>query len=130
MGRGTKVGAIIASITALLTSLAVIVFLILGLCEVFPLDSDKANEYHIVFIADDHVLYDHYLVKGTKIEMDFAVPGKPDDEKATDYRFIGWDTNNDNIVNPIPSRAYGTFTAVAVYSGTQRTITPTSEESI
>ena len=127
MGKGTKVGAIIASITALLSSVAVIVFLILGLCGVFTLDSPSANKYHITFIANEQVLLDEYITKGELIPTDFTVPGKPDDKKTVNYKFIGWDTNGDNIANPIPTRAYRTFTAVALYVGVPRDFDPAHE---
>ena len=119
MGKGTKIGAIIGSIMALLSSLAVIVFLILGLCGVFGLDDDKANTYHVVFVADEKVLYDEYLVKGTKLDVKIYVPRKPNDDEYKNYKFIGWDTNGDYIVNPLPSRVYYSFTAVAIYAGTR-----------
>ena len=119
MGTSTKIGAIIGSIAALLSSLAVIVFLILGLCGIFELDSDRANTYHVVFVANEQVLFDEYIVKGNKVETNFTVPGKPDDAEGINYKFVGWDTNGDNIVNPVPIRVYYSFTAVAIYSGTR-----------
>jgi len=118
LGKTTKIGAIVGSLLGLLSSVAVITFLVLGLCGVFPLDNEEVNKYHIVFVANEKVLSDEYYNRGELINTDFRVPSKPDDDKATDYHFIGWDTNGDNLVNVVPVRAYRTFTAVAIYKGT------------
>ena len=129
MDKSTKIGAVLGSIIALLSSVAVIVFLILGLCGVFELDSDRANRYRVTFVANEQVLFDEYIEKGTKLDVNFTVPGKPDDEEAINYKFVGWDTNGDNIVNPVPIRVYYTFTAVAIYSGTRVVVESTSNAS-
>lgn len=115
MGRFTKVGAIVACITALVSSLAVVVFLILGLIGVFPLDSDTPNVYRVQFVANGHVLSDHEYVKGERINTDFIVPSKPDDEKGIDYEFIGWDYTGEGFPDIIPTRAYIGFSANALY---------------
>ena len=127
LDRTTKIGAIVGSILGLVTSVSVITFLILGLCGVFGLNDDEVKKYHIVFIANDKVLEDEYYAKGQPINTDFTVPSKPDDDLATDYKFVGWDTDGDNLINLIPMRAYKTFTAVALYRG--NAIKVTSEET-
>ena len=76
MDKTTRIGAIVGGLLALISSLGVIVFLILGLCGVFGLDSESANKYHIVFVANEITLYDQTLTRGSKIETDFIVPGK------------------------------------------------------
>jgi len=116
MGRTTKVGAILASILALLLSVAVIVFLILGMCGVFGLDSPTANQYRVTFVANNMVLSDHTYLRGEDIITDdIVVPSKPDDEYGLDYYFVGWDTNGNNIPNPVPTKAYSNINAVAIY---------------
>ena len=127
-GKSTKVGAIIGSWLALIAMLATITFLILSMVGVFQLDNGSVNHYRVRFIANDEVLSNEVYQRGDKIETDFTVPGKPDDEYGLDYTFVGWDTNGDKIANIVPTRAYRTFDAVAIYrAGT--TLYPEEEET-
>ena len=114
----TKIGAIVGSVIGLFASLAIVVFMILSIAGVFPFTSNTINHYQVRFIANDKILFSQIYQRGEKIEANVTVPSKPNDKYGHDYVFLGWDTNGDSIVNPVPTRAYSTFDAVAIYRAT------------
>lgn len=122
--------SLFASITGLVTSVTLIVFMVLAIIGIFPLEGQGVNRYRVRFSALGYVLSDKVYDRGELIDTDFVIPVRPDDEEGKEYRFLGWDTNRDRIVNLIPMRAYMNIDAVAVYRAAKDPDRPSEEESI
>lgn len=107
LGKFTKILAITASILVILPCLAIAVFGVLDVAQVFPLLSEPRS-YRVKFISDEIVLFDQLYLRGEKLEVDIT-PTHGED------KFVGWDIDGNNIPDVIPSRVYMNIVAEAIW---------------
>ena len=109
-----RVFGIIGASLALASTLALATFLILDLAGVNELVSDDPRYYIAEFISEDEDVSYKVYTRGEKIEKPANPTHSPKENYI--YTFKGWDLNGDHISDAIPSKAYYSFKAVAIYS--------------
>lgn len=110
----------------ILASLTVITTLTMNMLEIFPLESpDGPREYWIQFESEGRLLFDNHFKRGEK----FNKPADPTHSPVEGYSFTfrGWDISGDGNPDIIPSHAYYSFLAVAVFH--RRSVKPLPKSS-
>ena len=102
---------------AIVSSITLITMLSLNLMEVVPLEANGPREYWVQFVSEDRILFDKTYRRGEEISK----PSNPTHSEDEYYMYIfrGWDITDDNTPDIIPSHAYFSFLAVAVYQRRQ-----------
>lgn len=80
-------------------------------------NEDGPRNYWVQFQSEDRLLLDMNYRRGEVID----IPGNPthSEDEYFKYTFRGWDISGDNTPDLIPSRAYYSFLAVAVFQKIQ-----------
>lgn len=112
----------------LLSCFALITVMIMDIAGFNLLEAEQPRMYWIQFQSEERILVDLNYRRGEKIDK----PGDPKHSKDEyfEYTFRGWDISGDNSPDFIPSHAYYSFLAVAVFQKRQIKPLPksTSEE--
>ena len=101
----------------LISCFALIITLVMDISGLNTLESEGPRNYWIQFQSEERFLVDMNYRRGEKIDKP-ADPTHSEDEYFK-YVFRGWDISGDNNPDFIPSRAYYSFLAVAVYQKIQ-----------
>lgn len=102
----------------IVSSLTLVTLLVMDVMELNQLESpDGPREYWIQFESEGQIKFDNHYRRGEKINKP-ADPTHSSDEYYS-YIFRGWDISGDNNPDIIPSHAYYSFLAVAVYQRRQ-----------
>ena len=101
----------------LITCFGLVSLLVMDIIGLNIVEIDKPRIYWIQFKTEERFLVDMRFERGKKID----IPGNPSHSKDEyfEYTFRGWDISGDNTPDFIPSRAYYSFLAVAVYQKRQ-----------
>ena len=113
----------------LLSCFALIFFLLMDIIGLNILENENgARRYWVQFQSEDRLLIDMNYRRGEKIDK----PGNPthSENEYYKYTFRGWDISGDNTPDFIPSHAYYSFLAVAVFQKIQiKPVPKSSSES-
>lgn len=106
--------------TALLTLLASIVLIftmVLNITGLNVFEIEGPRIYWIQFESEERIISDIKYKRGEAVEL----PPNPkhSEDEYFKYEFRGWDISGDNVPDIIPSHAYYSFLAEAVYQKTQ-----------
>lgn len=102
----------------LLTCFSLIVLLVMDIAGLNILENeDGPRNYWVQFQSEERLLLDMNYRRGEVIDK----PGNPthSEDEYFKYTFRGWDISGDNNPDFIPSRAYYSFLAVAVFQKIQ-----------
>ena len=111
----------------LLSCFALITMLIMDIAGLNLIENeDGPRNYWIQFQSEDRLLLDMNYRRGEVID----VPGNPthSEDEYNKYVFRGWDINGDHTPDFIPTRAYYSFLAIAVFQTIQVKSMPKQEE--
>ena len=108
--KAWKVSTILVCIFVFVPCLALGTLGILHLCGVTPMQDSSTHIYHVRFYDDDtnQVYYTEEIIRGGKLRYTY----KPTREG---YKFRGWDTNNNNFPNIVPTRIFRDINARALW---------------
>lgn len=121
--RGTKKQRFVRSVgmwsavLMLLSSVALIAVLIMDLLGLNYLLLETPRTYWVQFENEGEIFFDRKYRRGETIDK----PKNPthSEEEYFSYTFRGWDINGDRTPDAIPSHAFYSFLAVAVYQKKQ-----------
>ena len=98
----------------LVTCAALVTFLVLDIAEVNPFIMDGPRVYTVQFKSEEQTISYGKYQRGTEISKPSDPTHSVDEEYS--YTFVGWDLTGDGIADIVPTHAYYSFLANAVYS--------------
>lgn len=109
---------IFGAVLTLLTSVALVGFLVLDVMQLNALVSDGPRSYIIQFTNENVTVSIENYRRGATIVVpgeQYKAPDEDDNYNYT-YTFKGWDMTGDGVADLIPHLAYYSFQAKAVYN--------------
>lgn len=113
--KAWKVVSLICTSLLMACVVAITTFLILDSTEVVSITSGVNRQYMMTFIVEDDVYATKVLYRGSPIDYSDIKDPVKDGNFFTYYTFSGWDLTGDGFVDILPSRAYKSYKAVAVF---------------
>lgn len=113
--KAWKITSIVATSILMVSVIAIPTFLILDTAGAVSITSGVNRQYTMTFTVDEKVYATKTLYRGAKIDYsDIPEPVKYG-SLLKYYTFSGWDITGDGYADILPSRAYRSYTAVAVF---------------
>jgi len=98
----------------MLAALSLATFLILDIAEINPFIMDGPRIYWVQFESENKIISDVKYKRGERVKKP-ENPVHSEDDKY-EYTFKGWDLSGDDKSDFVPTHAYYSFLAKAVYS--------------
>ena len=108
---------IFGAILTLVSCVALIAFMVMDMLELNYFIADEPRYYWVQFESENEVILDAKYRRGETLKKPATPTHSPDEYFK--YTFRGWDTNGDGTPDLLPSKAYYSFLAVAVFQKKQ-----------
>lgn len=113
--KAWKIVSIISSVLLILAVVSLPTLLILDSTGTLDLTSGVNRQYTITFKVDDEVFYTKTAFRGAPIDYSDLKDPIKSGSLYKYYTFIGWDLNGDGFSDSLPTRAYKSYVAVAIF---------------